>query len=459
MSPRPPLSEQAPAPRDETVIRDRGDACPGALRLHPADDGFLARLRLPGGMLTACQVAVLADAADRLGDARLSITSRGNVELRGLGDGCGSELAELLRGAGLLPSEQHERVRNVLVSPLAGLDGRGSADVHVWARELDTLLCATPKAAALSGRFLFALDDGRGDVAALGADVTLVAAGAGSAELWAGSADADHQVVRVAGADAPRAALHTALAFLKAVWDSGTGAWRVRELPAEHALSARTVAAGLTANGIDAALGARGVRPTPPPGGPAPGIIEAPDGPDSRHRTAALSVLAPLGRLTAAQARLLAATAARHGSGELRVTPWRGVVLPGLSREDAAPRLRELASAGLVTDPASPWYGVGACTGRPGCAKSRSDVRADAAAARTEGGGLPVYWSGCERRCGHPHGQWVDVLATGDGYRVSVRGLDDPVTTGPTTPTTPAELADAVTTARAATRASTRATT
>ncbi|WP_399460358.1 hypothetical protein [Streptomyces sp. WAC01526] len=159
----------------------------------------------------------------------------------------------------------------------------------------------------------------------------------------------------------------------------------------------------------------------------APGVIEGSDG------ARALSVLAPLGRLSVAQWRLLTAVAAEDGAGALRLTPWRGVVIPGLSADTAAPRLRELSAAGLVTDPDSPWHRVGACTGRPGCAKSRTDVRADATAAVTAGAPvpgepgqrpalrrLPVYWSGCERRCGHPHGAWVDVLATAEGYRVSV---------------------------------------
>ncbi|WP_449345036.1 hypothetical protein [Streptomyces narbonensis] len=72
----PPTPPSTPA-RDEARIRDRGDACPGALRLHAADDGGLARLRLPAGRLTAHQVEALAVAAETLGDGRISLTSGG----------------------------------------------------------------------------------------------------------------------------------------------------------------------------------------------------------------------------------------------------------------------------------------------------------------------------------------------------------------------------------------------
>ncbi|MHC5702955.1 hypothetical protein OTC26_016170 [Streptomyces tirandamycinicus] len=531
--PPPPTT---PPDQGESHIRDRGDACPGALRLHPAADGGLARLRLPAGLLTGRQLWALSVAAERLGDGSLSITSRGNVELRGLADGCGPALAELLREAGLLPSDTHERVRNIVASPLAGLDGyggrggrrghggsdehggrgghcgRGSVDVRSWARELDALLCASERAAELSGRFLFALDDGRCDVAGLGADVTLVALladgtgrrdgpedgpGDGSedgpgdrpedgpedgsedgpgdrpedgpedgSEDGPGDGPEDGRVelrigrhaFRVRTADAARAALAAAEAFLAAAAEAGTGAWRVRELPEgqDIAVGAELERAGVAATPCPRTSGTRRSAPEPgsepavdgpsgPGAGPLPGIVEGPGG-------WAVSVLAPLGRLTVAQARELLPAPA----DEVRLTPWRGAVVPGFADRGAArARLDALRRAGFVTGTGSPWYGVGACTGRPGCARSLADVRADVRACLQGGaaagvpagaapgpGGLPVYWSGCERRCGRPQGDHVDVVATGDGtYRVTARGTSVPVPSS-------AELGDTIATAR-----------
>ncbi|WP_282791095.1 precorrin-3B synthase [Streptomyces sp. CC224B] len=429
------------SPQATAAPRDRGDACPGSLRLHAADDGALARVRVPGGVLSAGQAEALAGAAHRLGDGDLHLTSRGNVQLRGLGDGCGADLAALLGAAGLLPSAAHERVRNVVASPLSGLDGRGLYDVRPWLTALDAALCASAAARELSGRFLFALDDGRGDVAALDADVTVRAAADGRAVL---SLDGAGPALRVPAADAPRAALLAAEAFAHCVRASGAGAWRVAELAsgpgellrevrrrlaaegiayeecdrggaAEETVAEATPAAGAGGTPEAEAAAAASLSRTPRPPGPGPplGIVGS-----------ALSVHAPLGRLTLPQWRELIRTAAALGPGELRLTPWRGVVVPvpGAEQDRAAEALARLAATGLVTGPASPWPRVGACAGRPGCAKSRADVRADAARtlAAASGAGLPLYWSGCERRCGHPRGDRVDLVAApGGGYHLT----------------------------------------
>nr|WP_229864395.1 precorrin-3B synthase [Streptomyces djakartensis] len=403
-------------PQATAVSRDRGDACPGALRLHAADDGALARVRIPGGVLTVRQARTLGDAAERLGDGDLHLTSRGNLQLRGLDGGCGGELAGLLEAAGLLPSHGHERVRNVVASPLSGLDGRGVLDVRPWLTALDAALCASEAARALSGRFLFALDDGRGDVAGLGADVTVRAAADGGARLGLGAAG---DVLHVGAGEAARAALVAAETFLEAARTSGTHVWRVDELDLPDGQLLDAVGRRLTAVGI---RHERGARDTGRADGPLPGAVGT-----------GLCAHVPLGRLSAHQWRELVHVAA----DELRLTPWRGVVLPtlGVSTDEA---LARLAAAGLVTDPGSPWLRVGACVGRPGCAKSRADVRADAAGAlgTLAPRGLPLYWSGCERRCGHPRGDRVDVVAAeGGGYRLSTAlsgreprttSLDDP---------------------------------
>ncbi|MCW2703912.1 MAG: precorrin-3B synthase, partial [Blastococcus sp.] len=109
--------------------RPRADACPGALRTHAAADGALARVRVPGGTLSSAQVRVLAAAARDLGDGALELTSRGNLQLRGLPPGSEAELGDRLAAAGLLPSATHERVRNVLASTLSGRAG-GHLDVR-----------------------------------------------------------------------------------------------------------------------------------------------------------------------------------------------------------------------------------------------------------------------------------------------------------------------------------------
>lgn len=384
-----PPTPDATAPGAAVPDRGHADACPGALRLHTADDGGLARVRLPGGLLTDRQALALAEAAEALGDGELETTSRGNVQLRGLAPDCGAELADRLRAVGLLPSDTHERVRNIVASPLAGLDAAGTADVQAWVRELDARLCANDWAAGLSGKFLFALDDGRGDVAALDADVTLIAAPRGPALLRLGRGDHGHPVE--AGQEVT-AVLDAARAFLDALRGAGRAAWHLREVP--ELLPAGTVPLpGFAGTAVAAPIGAL-------PGG--------------------LSVGLRFGRASGAQWRALVAASA----GELRLTPWRGAVLPGAP----ADRLPALAAAGFRTEPGSAWERASACTGLPGCAKSLADVRADAAraldggASAPRGGGLPVHWSGCERRCGHPAGQWVDVLATGQGYRVTVNG-------------------------------------
>ncbi|MBO3749642.1 precorrin-3B synthase [Streptosporangiaceae bacterium NEAU-GS5] len=439
-------------PRDtrdpQTVSRDTRDACPGALQTHAAADGELARVRVPGGALSVAQLRALADAASDLGGGVIELTSRANVQVRALRDA--AAFAVRMGEAGLLPSATHERVRNIVASPLAGRARTSVADIRPLVGQLDRALCARPELASLPGRFLFALDDGTGDMLALEADVTLAARADGFVLLLAGVPvralprpaaatlaaaaaalpEAAAVVALAAAADLapPAAALaaspHAAAAAALAAADAAAadtvgvalaaaevfvakrgGAWRIAELPD----GAQRIAAHLPGSGAPE---------VPQFGDPPRGVIPQRDG------RVALEVVVPLGRLTSAQARVLADVAV----GEVRLTPWRTVVLPDLgSTEDLE---AVLGAHGLITDPASPHARLSACVGRPGCAKSHADVQADAmrwAETVVIPEGTRVHWSGCERRCGRPK----DRVAGGVTGGVS-GGVSDGVTGGVT---------------------------
>ncbi len=355
------------------------DACPGALQVHQAADGAMARVRLPGGMITAAQLATLADASTRWGSATLELTARGNVQLRGITDV--EAVGEALSQAGLLPSATHERVRNIVASPLSGRVG-GKIDVRDWVGELDAAICAEPGLAELGGRFWFSLDDGRADVSGLGADVGAHWRDDDCALLLAGRDTS----LRVAACEVVSTLIGVAIRFLEVRGK----AWRVNELDDLREL---VPGAELSAESF-------------------PSLTRAPVGwlPQVDGRVT-LGAAVPLGVLPARVAEYLAAVEA-----PVVITPWRSVLLCDLSEEVADVALRVLPPLGLVFDENSPWLSVSACTGSPGCAKSAADVRADAAEALDDGSGTHRHFVGCERACGSPLAGEV-LLATGDGYR------------------------------------------
>ncbi|WP_045876572.1 nitrite reductase [Pseudofrankia sp. DC12] len=458
------------------AARDRAtDRCPGALVLHQAADGGLARIRLPGGLIAGRTLVALAELAESFGPrGAVELTSRGNLQLRGVPADRHAELADRVTALGLLPSATHERVRNIVAAPFAGLvgvdpGGRPASGVpgavsrlDGLVRELDRGLCADPELAGLSGRFLFGLDDASGAVEALAPDVwaTPLAGGrwwagpagvavdgsAVVAELLAAARGFLRFVAEAAGSPAtagtPAAAGTTeaaattkparttgatgttVMAGTKAAADrtatAGQPIWRVRDLPDAGARLAAILRAGRPA----------AARPDPAAGPRPVGAWRRPEG---GHAGA---VLVPLGRLTRAGAEMLAAASlgADPAEAPLRVTPWRSVVVPRLS--DPGAFIPAARRAGLVPEPGSLWARVTACAGRPGCASALADVRTDAAhaaaagrltpafAARPVPPGARAHWSGCARRCGRPAGSYVDIVAGPDGYLVQALGAE-----------------------------------
>jgi precorrin-3B synthase len=372
------------APYRDLMARTRDqDACPGALQVHQAADGALARVRLPGGMITPHQLEALAHAANELGSPTMEVTSRGNIQIRAITDT--AMIAKAIARVGLLPSATHERVRNIVASPLSGRVS-GNADIRAMITELDGAIQAEPALADLPGRFMFGIDDGRGDISGLAADVGVHVMGESAALLLAGRDTG----VRLAVSDAVTALVGVAARFAA----SRGKAWRIAELsdPA-HLLG------DLTPSAKPGAM-------WPPVTRPPVGWIQQDDG------RVTLGAAVPLGLLQARVAEFLAAIKA-----PMVITPWRSVLVFDIDEGVADTALRVLAPTGLVFDENSPWLSVSACTGSPGCEHSLADVRAAAAAALDAPANGHRHFVGCERACGSPRSGEV-LVATGDGYRL-----------------------------------------
>ncbi|MGI3783471.1 MAG: hypothetical protein ACRYG2_22125 [Janthinobacterium lividum] len=344
----------------------RADRCPGVLRPHEAADGAMVRVRVPGGQTTGTALRDLSRLAQAYGSGLLQVTSRASLQVRGLPEAVPEPFEDAVGRAGFLPSAAHERVRNVVASPLTGLSG-GRADLRPLVARLDQALLAEPRLAGLPGRFLFVLDDGRGDVDGLGGDLGYRALDAGRGELMIG----DRRRVRPARlVEVADTLVALALKFL----DRRTQEWHVRQL------------AEPLVEGTGAVLHGTPVPTTP--------------GAVGEH----LVVDVPLGLLSPVQVDTVHAAV---GGGPVVVTPWRSLVLP-----NALPARSTLEAVGLVTQPGGAWSLVSACVGSPWCAKGRSDTQGLAAQLVAAGGPAGrTHLSGCERRCGAPTGPHADLVA------------------------------------------------
>lgn len=257
-----------------------------------AEDGAIVRLRVPGGRLGAGALLRVVDAAERYGDGTVLLTKRANLQLRGIateGGAVPGGLVDAVTGAGLLPSRSHELVRNILVSPLTGLLG-GRLDLRPVVRALDDALLADPALAGLGGRFLFVLDDGRGDVAWRDLDLGLVAVDAARVQLRVGSTGWG-PVVPVDRAAAELAGL--AREFMRLRGTGPSASWHVDELPEPLSSVPRDPATVVASEPLSAGRLPGGVE-----------VLAVPDG----------LVRRPLAERLA-------------GAAGLVVTPWRSIVV------------------------------------------------------------------------------------------------------------------------------------
>ncbi len=344
--------------------------CPGALRPMLSGDGLVVRIRPDAGRLTRAQAAGIAAAARRHGNGLIDLSSRGNVQLRGVTEASHPGLIHDLRALGLIDADPAaEARRNILVTPFA------DDATDALARDLATALAQGPE---LPGKFGFGVDTGPAPILLdSSSDIRLERDAAGGLIL---RCDGFPTGTRVTPHDAARRAVDLAQWFL----------------------SAGGVSAG---RGRMAGLMARGLRPDGADTAPAPAAPACGPG------------LHPMGTLVGLefgqmQAETLAGLA---GFGDLRVTPWRMLMIEGLTA------LPDLPSLIVAAD--DPRRRVIACTGAPGCLQGQAAVRPLARRlAALVPPGKTLHVAGCAKGCAHPAAADITLVATPQGYDLIRQG-------------------------------------
>jgi precorrin-3B synthase len=118
----------------------------------------------------------------------------------------------------------------------------------------------------------------------------------------------------------------------------------------------------------------------------------------------ALGVGLPFGRIEADALRVLADLSDRCGDGTLRTTPWRALLLIGISANNADRLSHEVRALDLIADPTDPRLNIFACVGAPSCQSASVDARGDAARLAATLGAThndTLHISGCSKSCAH----------------------------------------------------------
>lgn len=392
----------------------RKGRCPGARRPMQAKDGLIVRLKLSGGVVPADILRKLAQAGRNHGNGSFDLSARANLQLRGIREDRLTCLIEEFETLGLIDeSAAIEAIRNVLVSPLADIDGQG--DARAAAKRLEAVLAANSDFQSLPAKFGFVIDGG--------GSLSLATVPADARFDWivskrsfrigiGGRSDEAHSLGHCEAAEIPDIAARLARAFLCLGRLLPEPPRRMRDLI--KSCGAKTIAAQLGLHAAPPSL--KGVPEEPCP----IGLVPFSGGYCFGAGTA-------FGHLDADMLDAAAAAAETFGSEEIRLTPWRALLLPFVRPEKANTLRVYLAARGFIVDRGDPRLAVAACRSASTCERGSTDTRTDAltlmfAARRLVKTGVALHVSGCAKSCArHPatpltliaHAGLYDLVADG----------------------------------------------
>jgi ferredoxin-nitrite reductase len=436
-------SDRAPAAED--VFRFKFH---GLFYVAPAQDSFMLRLRIPGGMLTSYQMRGLADLAERCGSGRADLTTRANMQIREFQPADIVRVLNTLQSLGLTSrGTGADNVRNITASPTTGIDPCELLDVRPIADGLHYYILNSRDLYELPRKFNAAFDSG------------------GAISVLADTNDIGFQAVRIGEGKSVPAGV-----YFRVLLCGITGHRQFAEdtgllVPPEQAVAVAAAMIRVFIDhgdrtdrkkarlkylvdrwGVEKFLGETEKRLAFPllrcdatecdPRSPIDRAAHIGVHPQRQADLNYIGVSVPVGRLPAEQMRVVADLADQFGTGEIRLTVWQNLLVPNVHATRVAEVIQLLRNGGLDCEAGTVLRGTVACTGNRGCRYAATDTKRHAVEiAKFLDSRFQIFQpinlhvTGCPHSCAQHYIGDIGLLGTkvmgAEGYQVVIGGGAD----------------------------------
>lgn len=429
---------QNKAPDKEDLFRFKWN---GLFFLTPVKDAFMARLRIPGGVVKTYQLRELARIAQELTTGYVQITTRANFQLRLIQPKDAPEVLRRIQGVGLhTRGAGADNVRNLTANPTSGLDPVELIDVLPLVNQLAQIILNDRSLYDLPRKFNIAFDGG-GLIGALEDtnDIGIKAVKPGQEVVFRialGGATGHKAFARDLGVEvsAPDI-IEVVVAILRVYLERGCRTDR-KKARLKHLLERMPLEEFRAA--VEAKLGRPLRRSDWDPAQARWASQELThshigDFPQKQRGLNYVGASVPVGQITPKQMLRVAELADSYGGGEIRLTVWQNLIIPNVPDAFVRTVKRALEKIGLPATQSKLAGGVVACTGNSYCKFAQSDTKGHALELiryldkRIElDQPVNVHFTGCPNSCAQHYIGDIGCLGVKvrgeDGYHVFVGG-------------------------------------
>src|SRR6478735_1025022 len=363
----------------------------GLFHVAPAQDSFMCRLRIPNGILKHWQFAGVADLAESYGGGYSHITTRANIQIREIPPKHTVALIEGIQDLGLCSrGSGADNIRNVTGTPTAGIDPQELLDTREYAREWHYHILNDRSLTGLPRKFNVAFD-GAGKIAVL-EDTNDIAFAAVEVKDGFGVEPGVWFRLGVGGITGhkdfakysdiivkPPDATHVSDAIVRVFIDLGD---RTNRLKARLKYVIDGMGLEKFLGLVEERLGYAFTRVPAEAFSPRPAFDRMAHIGVHKQKEEGLNwigVSLPLGKVTCEQMRGLAKIAQDLGDGDIRLTVWQNLLIPGVRDENVDLAIAAIKKIGLAVKTSQIRAGLIACTGNAGCKFAASDTKRHAA--------------------------------------------------------------------------------